>query len=123
MTYCIKSCICKIKHRGTNNSYNLSVRFLNARAARQRAIITDATPGIYPPRCTSQASNLAPGETLNPPPNVPYPSDNGSSTSQPPPYGEPAPSYDSMFEPPENKAPPYPTSPKESNFVPPPAKN
>lgn len=83
----------------------------------------NATPGIYPPQYTSQASNLAPGQTLDPPPNAPYPSHNGSFTPQLPPYGEPAPSYDSMFGPPGNKAPPYPTSQNEPNFVPPPAKN
>lgn len=83
----------------------------------------NATPGIYPPQYTSQASNLAPGQTLDPPPNAPYPSHNGCFTPQPPPYGEPAPSYDSMFGPPGNKAPPYPTSQNEPNFVPPPAKN
>lgn len=38
MAYCIKSCICERKNRGTNNSYK--VRFLNAGAAGQRAIIT-----------------------------------------------------------------------------------
>lgn len=124
MAFCFVFCICRRKHRGTNNSSIFGVRFLNSRATHQRAIITaNTTPGIYPPQYTSRASHLAPGQTLDPPPNAPHPSYNGSYTPQPPPYGEPAPSYDSMFGPPENKAPPYPTSPNEPTFAPPPAKN